>query len=97
MSRVEVVDVAERSRYEAQVDGERAGYLAYEAVGTHRVLTHTIVDPAHGGQGVGGTLVREALADVRSRGLSISSHCSFVDHVLATHPEHLDLVADPPR
>ena len=95
-ARTDVVDVPARSRYEVRRDGELVGHLDYEATGRHRVLTHTVVDPAHGGQGVATTLVREVLADVRARGLTITPECSFVAHRLRVHPEDRDLVADRP-
>jgi predicted GNAT family acetyltransferase len=55
-------------------------------------LTHTEVPRSMRGEGVGGRLVAEALADVRRRGELIVPSCPFVASWLGEHPEHLDLV-----
>ncbi|GAB2925709.1 GNAT family N-acetyltransferase [Rhodococcus aerolatus] len=94
--RVEVTDVPERRRYEATIGGERVGFAAYEPRGTHRTFTHTEVDPAWEGHGVGGALARAALDDVRARSLTLTPRCPFIAAYLERHPDDLDLVADPP-
>ena len=55
------------------------------------VFTHTEVLPAHEGEGVGSTLVRHALDDVRSRGLKALAVCPFVLGWIRRHPEYADL------
>ena len=87
---VEVTDNAERSRYEAHVDGELAGYSAYRLHGADIVFTHTEVHLE--GHGVGSTLVRGALDDVRRKGTSkVVAQCPFVKAYIAKHPECADL------
>jgi predicted GNAT family acetyltransferase len=85
-------DTAAR-RYEAQRDGRTLGHLAYEtaADGT-MALTHTIVPPAHAGQGVASFLARAVLDDARARGLQVVPECSFVAAWLQGHPDYLPLV-----
>ena len=51
-----------------------------------RVFTHTEIDPAVGGRGLGTQLVAETVAATRAAGLSIESHCSMVTQYLAKHP-----------
>ena len=62
-----VRDNPEESRYEIR-DGDRVlGLAAYERRGDTTVFIHTEVDPDAGQDGLGSTLVRAALDDVRGR------------------------------
>src|SRR5919112_473760 len=70
-----VQDVPEAGRFEIR-DGERVlGLAAYERRGDTVVFTHTEVDPDAGQEGLGSTLVRAALDDVRSKGGSVVPVC----------------------
>jgi predicted GNAT family acetyltransferase len=90
-------DVPEADRYEIR-DGERVlGLAAYERRGDTVVFTHTEVDPDAGQSGLGSSLVRAALDDVRSNGGSVVPQCSFVRGWIERHPEYQDLVADTER
>jgi hypothetical protein len=99
---LEVRDAPDDERYEARAGDELAGFAAYtpargeQGDGLVLVFTHTEVDPAFEGQGVGGTLVRGALDDVRRRGASLVARCSFVHTFVERHPEYQDLVYRPP-
>ncbi len=57
---VQVQDAPQESSYEARRDGELPGFAAYQKTDELIVFTHTEVDPALAGQGVGGLLVRGA-------------------------------------
>ena len=70
------------------------GVAAYQRRGDVLVFTHTEVDPDAGQSGLGGTLARAALDDVRSKGLGVVPQCSFVRGWIERHPEYADLVAD---
>ncbi|MGY1607007.1 MULTISPECIES: GNAT family N-acetyltransferase [unclassified Geodermatophilus] len=86
-------DAPDAERYEIR-DGDRLlGLAAYRRRGDEVVFTHTEVDPQAEGSGLGGTLVRGALDDVRTRGLRAVPHCSFVRGWIERHPEYQDLVA----
>ncbi|MGY2065131.1 GNAT family N-acetyltransferase [Blastococcus sp. SYSU DS0619] len=92
-----VTDVPESDRFEIR-DGERVlGVAAYERRGETLVFTHTEVDPDAGQSGLGSTLVRAALDEVRSRGGSVVPRCSFVAGWIDRHPDYADLVADTDR
>ncbi|MGY1813526.1 GNAT family N-acetyltransferase [Blastococcus sp. SYSU D00820] len=87
-----VQDAPEADRYEIR-DGERVlGLAAYRRTGDRVVFTHTEIDPDAEGSGLGSTLVRGALDDVRSRGERVEPRCSFVRGWIERHPEYADLV-----
>jgi uncharacterized protein len=91
---VTVQNNPDKSRYEALVEsGVVAGFAAYEKHGGSLVFTHTEVDDAFEGQGVGSALVRGALDDVRSADLRVVVECPFVKSYIERHPEYGDLVA----
>ncbi|WP_047869348.1 GNAT family N-acetyltransferase [Nocardiopsis sp. RV163] len=88
----DVVDVRDRKRYEIRVDGEVAGFAEYILTDDMVTFTHTEIDPAHEGRGLGGTLVRGALDDVRPQGLAVLPLCPFVKGWIQRHPDYADLV-----
>jgi predicted GNAT family acetyltransferase len=87
-----IVDADGAKRYEARLDGDLAGFLDYVAKGSRIVLVHTEVLPAREGLGVGGELVRFALADARRRGLRVVASCPYVRAYVERHPETHDIV-----
>ena len=88
-----VIDVPEDSRYEIRDGERRLGLAAYQRRGDQVVFTHTEVDDDSEHSGLGSTLVRAALDDVRSKGGSVVPMCSFVRGWIERHPEYSDLVA----
>lgn len=88
---IEVIDAAETQRYEARRDGALLGFAAYQRTAELTVFTHTEIDRAYEGQGVGGALVQAALDDVRERGLKVLAVCPFVEGWLRRHREYADL------
>ena len=92
-----VRNVPEKNRYEIR-DGDRVlGLAAYDVRGETTVFTHTEVDPDAGEDGLGSTLVRAALDDVRSKGGSIVPQCPFVRGWIERHQDYADLVASSDR
>ena len=90
---IQVRDVPENSRWEASEDGELAGAAVYRLRPGRIVFTHTVVDPAFEGRGVGSALVRTALDDARAQGLRVTPLCPFVRRWIDGHPDYADLVA----
>ena len=87
-----VTDRPDAGRYEVR-DGDRVlGLAAYQRRGEQIVFTHTEVDPDAGGSGIGSTLVRGALDDVRARELRAVPLCPFVRAWIGRHPDYADLV-----
>jgi predicted GNAT family acetyltransferase len=92
-----VLDVTEHSRFEIRVDGEPAGVALYTVAPGALRFTHTEIDGAYGGRGLGGTLVRGALDAARSRRLAVLPECDFMRGWIAKHPDYCDLVPEAER
>ncbi len=97
MTDVDVRNNADLSRYEAWVDGVLAGYSEYELdewSGQRRIVfTHTVVDDEFEGQGIGSTLARKALDDVRAQGgRRVVPRCPFIRGWIEKHPDYDNLV-----
>lgn len=90
---LELSDNPARSRYEAHLGGKVVGFAEYRALTGAIMFTHTEVDEAMEGQGIGSRLVRFALEDVRSRGLYAIPMCPFIKVFIQRHrDEYLELV-----
>jgi predicted GNAT family acetyltransferase len=93
----QVLDVPEWSRFEIHVDGKLAGFAAYR-LGRDRIsFTHTEIDDAFAGQGLGGKLVRAGLDAARTRGLGALPQCPFVRGWIQKHEDYVDLVPEAER
>ena len=91
-----VVNNADQHRYEIRADDQLAGFAEYgrRADGTV-VFTHTEIDSAFDGRGLGGQLARAALDDVRRRQVKAVPRCPFIAGYIERHPEYQDLVVGP--
>lgn len=89
---VQVQNNTDERRYEVSVDGKPAGFAEYRLRNSRVVFTHTEVDSAYEGHGLGTTLARFALDDVRQRGLHAVPLCPFIAAWIKRHPEYQDLV-----
>jgi uncharacterized protein len=93
MANIEVRDAPDKYRYEAVVDGQVAGFSQYRLSDGLITFTHTEVDDAYEGQGVGSVLVRGALDDVRGQGdRRVRPVCEFVKGYIDRHEEYADLL-----
>lgn len=88
----QVTDVPNRGRFEITVDGQPAGFAAYRRENGVVTFTHTEVDDAFEGQGLGSLLVGEALDVVRAAGSPVRVECPFVRAYVERHPEYQDLL-----
>ena len=95
MATIDVTDNPAEHRYEAHLDGALAGFAQYRDGPGRRIFTHTEVDPAFEGHGVGGALASAALDDVRRIGLTVVPQCPFIAAYIERHPEYADLVHHP--
>ena len=93
MSDAVVTDNPESSRFEAHLDGELAGFAAYQAADDLIMFTHTEVFDAFEGKGVGSALARGALDAVRTDGSrKVLPRCPFIRGWIEKHPDYQDLV-----
>jgi uncharacterized protein len=89
-----VVDVPERERFEARDEaGAVAGVLTYQVTGGIVAFTHTKVDPAFEGQGVGSALARAAMDEARAKRRTVVPVCPFLSKWLEEHREYDAIVA----
>jgi len=87
---IDVVDAGDR--FEARTpDGVVAGFAEYVREPGRVIFTHTEVDPAFEGRGVGSALVVGALDQVRASGERVVPLCPFVKAYIARHPAYEDL------
>jgi len=89
-----VVDNAELSGYEAELEGRRVGFIAYRRRNDTLVMFHAEVDPEVEGRGIASAMATAAFDDVRARGLTIVASCPFIESFLERHPEYDSIVAD---
>ncbi|GAA2190542.1 GNAT family N-acetyltransferase [Micromonospora lupini] len=88
-----VTDAPTRERFEARDEtGAVAGVVTYQLTGAIIAYTHTEVDPAYEGRGVGSTLARAVMDDARARRRSVVPICPFLAEWLVKHPEYEDIV-----
>lgn len=82
----EVVDDVAATRFEISADGEVAE-LVYRRNGKRLVLVHTEVPAELEGRGLGGRLVRTAIARAKRDGMTIVPLCPFARGWLERHPD----------
>ena len=82
----------EPTRYAAFLDGDEIGELAFSRLGDVVTALHTEVAESAEDQGVGSTLARTFLDDIRSAGRRVVPLCPFVRGWLQKHPDYADLV-----
>ena len=94
---VRVADNPDESRFEVFADDQLAGAAYYRMEGDGIAFTHTEVDDAHEGHGLGSKLAAAALEEARSRGARVLPHCPFIRGYIERHEEYLDLVPESER
>ncbi|WFE99258.1 GNAT family N-acetyltransferase [Micromonospora sp. WMMD964] len=88
-----VTDAPERERFEARDEtGAVAGFVTYQLTGSIIAYTHTEVDPAFEGAGVGSTLARAVMDDARARRRTVVPICPFLADWLVKHQEYEGIV-----
>jgi predicted GNAT family acetyltransferase len=90
-----VVDNADEGRYELWAGEKVAGFAAYDRRGALTVFTHTEIDDAFAGQGLGKVLAAGALDDVVAKGRTIVPVCPFIAGYLKKNPGYSEHVRWP--
>ena len=83
-----VVRNDQENRYEVWSGDALAGFAEYLERGDRTVFTHTEVDDAFSGQGLGKELAAEALDDVVRRGRTIVPLCPFIAAYVRKHTQY---------
>jgi uncharacterized protein len=93
-TQITVRDNAERQRFEGlDESGTVVGFVQYQRSDGELRLVHTEVDEAVEGRGVGSSLARGVLYDVRSGDDRVVVECSFLNSYIDKHPEYAGLSA----
>lgn len=96
MAAVESRHNEDQSRYEGWVDGELAGFAAYQRDDGRITFTHTEVGDAYEGHGVGSAIARFALDDVRAQdGPRVVPQCRFIRDWIDRHPDYRSVLHGP--
>ncbi|MFI6335868.1 GNAT family N-acetyltransferase [Streptomyces sp. NPDC050535] len=97
MSDIEIRDNRPDGLLEALAGDEVVGRIEYfvlEAPARALVPVHTIVEPAHEGQGIAGSLARELYAAAAREGIVVAPLCPYVVKWAERHPQEAP-AADP--
>src|SRR3954447_10149284 len=78
---------ADKHRYELYVGDALAGFAKYRESGNRVVFTHSEVDDAYSGHGLGKLLAAGALDDAVGREKVIVPLCPFIAAYLRKHPD----------
>jgi uncharacterized protein len=81
-----VVDDTAGSRFVIS-EGSTEAELIYARQGDRPILVHTEVPEVWGGHGIGGRLVRAALARAKADGLTLVPWCPYARRWLKEHPD----------
>lgn len=83
-----IVDVPNSHQYELRDGGTTIGFARYRDHNDAIVFTHTVVDSAYEGQGLGSRLARFVLEDAVAQGKRIVPICPFIAVYLKRHREY---------
>ncbi|MEO0571895.1 MAG: GNAT family N-acetyltransferase [Bacteroidota bacterium] len=86
-----LIDNTEKKRYELQLP-EHTPFIEYIRAKDNIYLTHTEVPKGLEGQGIGSAMVRQALEDIKEKGLTLIPLCPFVALYLKRNPDYKTLV-----
>lgn len=95
MSDMEIRDDRAAGRLEAVDGGEVVGRIEYfvlESPERALVPVHTIVEPAHEGKGIAGSLARELYAVAAREGVPVAPLCPYVTKWVERHPDEVPAV-----
>lgn len=97
MSDIEIRDDRAAGRLEALHGDEVTGHIEYfvlESPARALVPVHTIVEPAHEGKGIAGSLARELYGMAERQGIVVAPLCPYVVKWAERHPDEAP-AADP--
>ncbi|HLL33359.1 MAG TPA: GNAT family N-acetyltransferase [Streptomyces sp.] len=90
MSDIEIRDDRAAGRLEALAEGQVVGHIEYFVLASPAralVPVHTIVEPAHEGKGIAGSLARELYALAAREDVPVAPLCPYVVKWAERHPD----------
>ncbi|MET7620129.1 GNAT family N-acetyltransferase [Streptomyces sp. NPDC005408] len=90
MAEHDIRDNRPKGLLEAYEDGQVTGRIVYftlDADPAALVAVHTVVEPAHEGKGIAGSLVREFYAMAAREGVPVVPLCPYAAKWAARHPD----------
>ncbi|MGI5379800.1 GNAT family N-acetyltransferase [Streptomyces sp. CA-251387] len=96
MSETEIRDDRAAGRLEALQGDEVVGHIEYfvlESPARALVPVHTIVEPAHEGKGIAGSLARELYGMAAREGVVVAPLCPYVVKWAERHPDEAPAAA----
>lgn len=90
---LKVVRVESRNRYELRNGDEVIGHAELSSMSGHAYATHTEINPAWGGRGLGGKLVAGMVDDLVAHDQTLTGVCPFVVKWLERNPAQASAVA----
>ena len=90
---IKQVNTNERGYFKAEENGVQAGLMTYVHAGPQKIIIdHTEVDSEFSGQGVGKSMVMEAVKYARENNIKILPLCPFAKSVFTKTPEFNDVL-----
>lgn len=83
---------ANKKRFEVELESKWA-FIDFIRAENKMYLTHTEVPPELEGKGIGSSLVKYALQQIKDEGRKLVPLCPFVAAYLKRHPEYHSLLA----
>ncbi|HZF88502.1 GNAT family N-acetyltransferase [Streptomyces sp.] len=90
MSETQIRDDRAAGRLEAFGEGEVVGHIEYfvlDSPARALVPVHTLVEPAHEGKGIAGSLARELYGLAEREGVPVAPLCPYVVKWAERHPD----------
>jgi len=78
----QVIKDSEKVIIKLFIEEKEVGYISFVETNEVLEIRHTVVYPEFRGKGYGKTLVDSAISAAESRGLTVTSSCSYADRIL---------------
>lgn len=79
-------------RFEIRLDDGSFAFSDYRPLHGKVIFPHTVVPPAHEGQGLGSAIARASLDWARAEGLQVIPACTFYANYMKRHADTHDLL-----
>lgn len=89
---VNIKENKEKNRFEAEVEN-RVALIEYKRAEDKMYLTHTEVPKELEGKGVGSSMVKQVLQQIKDENLKLIPLCPFIASYVKRHPEWKEILA----